>query len=71
VPTTAKTTDDDNLAFLTPTKFAQRIDKSPETVRRWINAGLIRVVRVGTSHPMIPVAEIDRLTALAAPVDQP
>lgn len=63
-------TDEDRLRFLSPAQFAPRVGRSPETIRRWISDGLIHVVVLG-GRRMIPVTELDRLAAMAAPVKQP
>jgi excisionase family DNA binding protein len=46
--------------LLTVTEAARQLGVSRETVRRWINRGVIRAVRVGKNHK-IPEVELMRL----------
>lgn len=46
--------------MLTVAQAADRIGRSPETVRRWIRSGRLRASRVGTRHAIEP-REIERI----------
>lgn len=59
---------------LTVPEVAERLGKSPETIRRWIRAGRLRAHKVGTTH-VVDEADLDVITpsrpgraAEAAPV---
>ena len=45
---------------------ARRTGRNPETIRRWIRAGRLRSVRIGTQH-MIEEADLE---AVISPSDQ-
>lgn len=47
--------------MLTVPQAAARVNKDPETVRRWIRSGKLRAQRVGTQH-LIAEADLDQLT---------
>jgi excisionase family DNA binding protein len=47
--------------MLTVPEAAQRVDRDPETIRRWIRSGRLRATKVGTQH----VIEEHDLEALA------
>jgi excisionase family DNA binding protein len=47
---------------LSISEVAERLGKSPDTVRRWIRSGHVAAVRpTPTSAYLIPVAELERL----------
>jgi excisionase family DNA binding protein len=47
--------------LLTPTEAALVTRRSTRTIRRWIGAGLLRVVRPAGGNPLVPRSEIERL----------
>jgi excisionase family DNA binding protein len=47
---------------LTVPQAAQRAQRNPETIRRWIRSGRLRAQRVGTQH-IIDEADLDTLTS--------
>ncbi|HEY8739879.1 MAG TPA: helix-turn-helix domain-containing protein [Candidatus Dormibacteraeota bacterium] len=49
--------------MLTVPEVARRLNRDPETVRRWIRAGKLRAHRVGTQH----IVEDEDLAALMKP----
>jgi excisionase family DNA binding protein len=36
--------------MLTVPEAAKRVDRNPETIRRWIRSGRLRATKVGTQH---------------------
>jgi excisionase family DNA binding protein len=48
--------------MLTVPEAALRINRKPETVRRWIRSGRLRATRVGTQH-LIDEDDLARMTA--------
>jgi excisionase family DNA binding protein len=48
--------------MLTVPEAARRTGKNPETIRRWIRAGLLRAHKVGTQH-VIDEADLRQVTA--------
>jgi len=46
--------------MLTVPEAARRVDRNPETIRRWIRAGRLRSEKVGTQH-LVDERELDRL----------
>jgi excisionase family DNA binding protein len=47
--------------MLTVNEAAQRLNRNPETVRRWIRSGRLRARKIGTQH-MIDEADIHEAT---------
>lgn len=47
--------------MLTVPEAARRVDRDPETIRRWIRAGKLPARKVGTQH-VIEEADLDELT---------
>ena len=50
--------------MLTVPEAARRIDRNPETVRRWIREGRLRATKVGTQH-VIEEGDLDAVLAIA------
>lgn len=48
------------VSMLTVAQAADRIGRSPETVRRWIRSGKLTAKRVGTRHAIEP-RELDQI----------
>lgn len=48
--------------MLTVPEAASRLNRNPETIRRWIRAGRLRASKIGTQH-MIDEHELDDLVA--------
>lgn len=46
--------------MLTVPEAAKRVGRNPETIRRWIRAGRLRSLKLGTQH-MIDEADLDAL----------
>ena len=55
--------------MLTVPELARRLNRDPETVRRWIRSGKLRAHRVGTQHVVDDedVADLLEGTALRVP----
>ena len=53
--------------LLTPPQAAERLGVSANTVRRWADAGLIRVVKTPTGRRFFDPAAIDRLVQELTP----
>jgi len=49
---------------------ALRVDRNPETVRRWIRSGRLRASKVGTQH-VIDEQDLARLDEYIEPVEIP
>lgn len=47
--------------MLTVPEAARRINRNPETIRRWIRSGRLRAQKVGTQH-IIDEADLDALS---------
>jgi excisionase family DNA binding protein len=47
--------------MLTVPEAARKVDRDPETVRRWIRTGKLKAERVGTQH-LIDEADLDRMS---------
>jgi len=54
--------------MLTVPEVALRVDRDPETVRRWIRGGRLRARKIGTQHV---IEEEDLEAMLADPEDPP
>lgn len=52
--------------MLTVPEAAKKTGKNPETIRRWIRAGLLPSQRVGTQH-LIAEADLRRVTEKSSP----
>lgn len=46
--------------MLTVPEAAQRVDRNPETIRRWIRSGRLRSQKIGTQH-LVDEDELDLL----------
>jgi len=46
--------------MITVPEAARRVDRNPETIRRWIRAGRLRSTKVGTQH-LVDEHELDAL----------
>jgi excisionase family DNA binding protein len=56
--------------MLTVPEAAKRTGRNPETIRRWIRAGRLHSVKVGTQH-LIEEADLDALSADDEPLAIP
>jgi len=50
--------------LLTVTEVARRLRKSEGTVRRWLDRGLVNVVRDSVGRRFLPAGEIERLEVI-------
>ncbi len=48
--------------MITVPEAARRVDRNPETIRRWIRSGRLRSQKVGTQH-LVDERELDLLVA--------
>jgi len=56
--------------MITVPEAARRVDRHPETVRRWIRSGRLRSQRIGTQH-LVDEDELRAVAADVAPLDLP
>lgn len=47
--------------MMTVPEAAERVNRNPETIRRWIRAGKLRARKIGTQH-VIEEADLDAVT---------
>ncbi len=56
--------------MLTVPEAARRVGRNPETIRRWIREGKLRVTKVGTQH-ILDEADLDDVLGRADTVELP
>lgn len=55
--------------MITVPEAAKRVDRNPETIRRWIRSGRLRSEKVGTQH-LVDERELDLLVGGDDPPDE-
>lgn len=53
-------------ALYTTRQASQRLNVAPDTLRRWVDLGLVKAVRLGTQYRFEP-SELERIAVSAEP----